>query len=77
MARVERLIVINAPVDKVFARIEDNERFPEWWPNMVEQRRQTPGQLVVGSKSTFTHSSQLKGSVTTGQRISACAIIRA
>ncbi len=56
MARVERSIVINAPVDKVFARIEDNERFPEWWPNMVEQKRQTPGPLAVGSKSTFTYN---------------------
>jgi len=56
MAHVEESIVINAPMEKVFARIEDNESYPDWWPNMIEQKRQTPGPLAVGSRSTYKYN---------------------
>jgi len=65
MAHVEKSIVINAPAEKVFMRVEDNESFPEWWPNMIEQKRQTPGPLAVGSKSRFTYN--MLGVKTTGE----------
>lgn len=36
MAEIKRSISINAPVEKVFAHIEDPVNFPEVWPSMVE-----------------------------------------
>ena len=36
MAKVERSITINAPVEKVFAYIEDPTNNPEWIPSMIE-----------------------------------------
>ena len=36
MAEIKRSISINAPVEKVFAFIEDPVNFPEVWPSMVE-----------------------------------------
>ena len=56
MAHVEKSIVIEAPLDKVYARVEDNETYPDWWPNMVEQKRQTPDPLEVGSRSTYKYN---------------------
>ena len=56
MAHVEEDILIHAPMDKVFARVQDNERYPDWWPNMIEQKRLTPDPLVVGSRSRFVYN---------------------
>lgn len=67
MAHVEKSIVIEAPVEKVFARVEDNESYPEWWPNMVEQKRQTPGPLEVGSRSTYKYN--MMGATISGEVI--------
>jgi uncharacterized membrane protein len=36
MARVERTITINAPVEEVFSYAEDPTHLPEIWPSMVE-----------------------------------------
>ena len=36
MAEIKRSISINAPVEKVFAFIEDPVNFPEVWPSMME-----------------------------------------
>lgn len=38
MAKVERTIIINAPVEKVFAYIEDPMLMPEWLPGMIEAK---------------------------------------
>jgi len=38
MAKVERSITINAPVEKVFKYIEDPMNNPEWIPSTVESR---------------------------------------
>jgi uncharacterized protein YndB with AHSA1/START domain len=56
MAHVEKSIVIQAPPEKVFARIEDNESYPEWWPNMIEQKRDKPGPLEIGSRSKYKYN---------------------
>ena len=36
MAKVARSILINAPVEKVFAYINDPANLPEIWPSMIE-----------------------------------------
>ena len=36
MARAKRSININAPVDKVFAYIDDPTKGPEWMPSLTE-----------------------------------------
>ena len=36
MAKVEKTITINAPVEKVFSYIEEPTNLPEIWPSMVE-----------------------------------------
>lgn len=36
MAEIKRSISINAPVEEVFAHIDDPVNFPEVWPSMVE-----------------------------------------
>lgn len=38
MAKVERTITINAPVEKVFAYIDEPTNLPEIWPSMVEAK---------------------------------------
>jgi uncharacterized membrane protein len=38
MARVEKSIMINAPVEKVFSYVEGPTNLPEIWPSMVEAR---------------------------------------
>jgi uncharacterized membrane protein len=48
MAKIERSITINAPVEKVFAYIDDPMSNPEWLPSLMEVRD------VVG-QGTGTH----------------------
>lgn len=36
MAKLERSVMINAPVEKVFQFVEDPANFPEVWPSMVD-----------------------------------------
>lgn len=36
MAKLERSVMINAPVEKVFQFVENPTNFPEVWPSMVE-----------------------------------------
>ena len=36
MAKVEKTITINAPVEKVFEYVDDAYNLPEIWPSMVE-----------------------------------------
>jgi uncharacterized protein YndB with AHSA1/START domain len=38
MAKIERTITINAPVEKVFTYIEDPMLMPEWLPGMIETK---------------------------------------
>jgi uncharacterized membrane protein len=41
MERLEKTVVINAPVEKVFSYLEDPNNGPEWIPGMVETREVT------------------------------------
>ncbi len=36
MAKVEKTISINAPVEKIFGYISDPSNLPEFWPSLVE-----------------------------------------
>jgi len=36
MAKIEKSIIINAPVEKIFAYIEDPMSNPEWLPSLME-----------------------------------------
>jgi len=49
MAKVERSITINAPVEKVFAYIADPMSEPEWQPGSVEVKDVTLTEEGVGS----------------------------
>jgi len=49
MARVERSITINAPVEKVFAYMADPMSEPEWLPGAVEVKDVTLTEEGVGS----------------------------
>jgi coenzyme Q-binding protein COQ10 len=36
MAKVEKSIIINAPVEKVFAYVQEPENLLEFWPSLIE-----------------------------------------
>ena len=36
MARIEKTIIINAPIEKVFNYVEDSNNLPEIWSSLVE-----------------------------------------
>ena len=38
MARIERTVTINAPVEKVFSFMNDPTKLPEIWPSVVETK---------------------------------------
>ena len=55
MARVERSITINAPVEKVFAYIADPMSEPEWQPGAVEVKDVTLTEEGVGSHDRWVY----------------------
>jgi len=50
MAKIHKQITIHAPVDKVFAFMNDPRNLPEIWPSMVEVKDVTP---VTGGGFNF------------------------
>ena len=56
MARLEKSIVINAPVEKVFAYVREPASEPEWMPGMVEVGDVVQTKEGVGSHYRFTYS---------------------
>ena len=53
MAKVEKVITINAPVEKVFAYIDDPMNELEWFPGVMEIRDVTG--KGVGARSRFVY----------------------
>ena len=51
MPKIERSITINAPVEKVFAYVNDPNNLPEIWPSMVEVKE--VNQLPEGVGSSY------------------------
>lgn len=70
MARIERSVTINAPVEKVFAYIENPMNQLEWFPGLTEVKDVT-GE-GVGSRHRFTYKMvglRLEGESTTTEYI--------
>jgi len=65
MAKVERSITINAPVEKVFAYIEDPTLNPEWLPSVMEVKDVTVTEERVGSHFRWVY--KLAGLLFEGQ----------
>ncbi len=58
MKRIETTVVIQMPIDQVFADVIEPANFPEWAPGFVEGRSTSEGPIRVGSTSTrITHFS--------------------
>jgi uncharacterized protein YndB with AHSA1/START domain len=53
MIREEASIVINCPVDEVFAFLADQTNAPRWQQGLLEVRRLTPGPPGLGTKHAF------------------------
>jgi uncharacterized protein YndB with AHSA1/START domain len=49
MAKIERTITINAPVEKVFGYLTDPTKLPEIWPSLIEVKDVQQLPEVVGS----------------------------
>ena len=52
MIRVEDSIVIQRPIEEVFAFLADQTNAPHWQSGLLEVRRTTDGPLGVGTKHT-------------------------
>src|SRR5688572_16448794 len=52
MIRVEDSIVIQRPIEEVFAFLADQTNAPHWQSGLLEVRRTTDGPLGIGTKHT-------------------------
>lgn len=52
MIEVESRVVIERPVDEVFAFVADQTNAPRWQQGLVEVRRTTEGPIGVGTRHT-------------------------
>lgn len=55
MAKIERTITVNAPVEKIFAYIADPTFQPEWLPGIVEVRDVIQTKEGVGSHHRWVY----------------------
>ncbi len=53
MINVEDSIVINRPIEEVFAYVSDLTNGPEWQTGLIEVRKTTAAPLGVGAQFTF------------------------
>lgn len=53
MINVEDSIVIDRPIEQVFAYVSDLTNAPEWQTGLIEVRKDTAAPLGVGAKFTF------------------------
>jgi uncharacterized membrane protein len=58
MAKLEKSVMIKAPVEKVFAFMADPKNYPEIWPSMVEVKDVKP--LPAGG-NTFSWTYKMAG----------------
>ena len=59
MASLEISILIDRPVEKVFAFVTDLDTWPDWQTDLVEVKKTSPGPLAAGS--TFTVVTLVRG----------------
>ena len=58
MAKIETSIVINRPIEQVFAFAADSNHNPQWQWSTAESRRTPDGPIGVGSKVMEVHQFQ-------------------
>ena len=56
MIKAERSIVIDRPIEEVFAYVTDQTNTPRWQAGLVEVRRLTDGPLRIGTKHAFVRN---------------------
>ncbi len=49
MARIEASVVINRPIEEVFAFVTDFEKAPQWMSELVEAKQTSEGPVGVGT----------------------------
>jgi len=59
LMKVERGVIIERPVDKVFAFIANPDNNPKWQPEVVEHQKLTEGPMGVGTR--LRHVSKFMG----------------
>ena len=52
MIRFEFTVVVNRPVEEVFAYLTNPENLPEWQTMVLEARQDSPGAMTKGTKLT-------------------------
>ncbi len=59
MLNIEKSVVINRPLEEVFAFVSAGENWSQWAAELVETRKTSEGPLGVGT--TYTHVAQMLG----------------
>jgi uncharacterized protein YndB with AHSA1/START domain len=59
MLNIEKTIVINRPLEEVFAFVAQGENWSQWAAELVETTKTSEGPLAVGT--TYTHVAQMLG----------------
>jgi uncharacterized protein YndB with AHSA1/START domain len=56
MIKAERTVVIDRPIEEVFAYVTDQTNTPRWQAGLVEVKRTTVGPIGIGTKHTFVRN---------------------
>ena len=56
MIKAEQTVVIDRPIEEVFAYVTDQTNTPYWQAGLVEVQRTTAGPIGVGTKHTFVRN---------------------
>lgn len=56
MIKAEQTIVIDRPIEEVFAFVADQRNTPQWQAGLVDVRRTTDGPPGIGTKHTFVRN---------------------
>ena len=56
MIKAEQTVVIDRPIEEVFAYVTDQTNTPSWQAGLVEVKRTTASPIGVGTKHTFVRN---------------------
>jgi uncharacterized protein YndB with AHSA1/START domain len=56
MIKAERTVVIDRPVQEVFAYVTDQTKTPSWQVGLVDVKRTTQGPIGIGTRHTFVRN---------------------
>jgi len=59
MLKIDKSVVINRPIEEVFAFVSAGENWSQWATELVETKKTSEGPLGVGT--TYTHVAQMLG----------------